>query len=348
MEMYPTPEEAKHLLGFLPSRPDYEDWIKIVSAIGNTFDEATALKILLSRFQDEKKGEHISKLRGRLKQYNYGTLVYIAKQYGYIPQNKPYNAPCTPFNARDMVNYSPKIEPYQSVKMLSKPFYRFINEVIEERAGIMEYDGGLSRSEAENKVLELYPEAEKERLYCAAINLRVINKNLDPVTMKPKKDYYDFTFGLENQYMTVSEIIEAIGKGFSYCCGHFKAEQDGTIARKSENWLYSDIIGIDIDSGLTIEQALKIPEMKHAFLLHTSASHTPAKNRFRILIDIAKPIIDTEQYKKLMAYFIKVFGADQNCKDTGRAFFGNNNATFINITTGETIQYRNGKVYDNR
>jgi hypothetical protein len=47
-----TKVQAIELLSYLPARPDYDTWIRIVSAIGNSFDEATAEDILLSHFTD--------------------------------------------------------------------------------------------------------------------------------------------------------------------------------------------------------------------------------------------------------------------------------------------------------
>jgi hypothetical protein len=78
-----TPNEAIEMLSFIPSRPDYENWIKVISAIGNHFSEHEALSILRTRFIDETSNETQRKLRNRLKNISIGTLVYYAKQNGY-------------------------------------------------------------------------------------------------------------------------------------------------------------------------------------------------------------------------------------------------------------------------
>jgi len=101
----PTPEYCRKLLQYIPSRPDYKTWIECIAAVGNTFPESTALDLLRSRFIDERKNEHAHKLRLRLKDVNFGTLVRLAKLYGYngngnavyyaapIPQPKPEPEP---------------------------------------------------------------------------------------------------------------------------------------------------------------------------------------------------------------------------------------------------------------
>ncbi|MBK9246748.1 MAG: hypothetical protein IPM69_01195 [Ignavibacteria bacterium] len=97
----PTPEYCRKLLQYIPLRPDYKTWIASIAAVGNTFPEHVALDLLLSRFTDEQKNEHIYKLRQRLKNVSFGSLVRLAKLNGYhsngnavyyaapLPQPKP-------------------------------------------------------------------------------------------------------------------------------------------------------------------------------------------------------------------------------------------------------------------
>ena len=86
----PTKEQAIELMSYLPERPDYDEWIRIVSAVANTFDINIALEILLSRFKDEKPAEHLYKIKHSLKDVHLGTLIHIATKYGYQAQ-KGYN-----------------------------------------------------------------------------------------------------------------------------------------------------------------------------------------------------------------------------------------------------------------
>ncbi len=81
----PTIAQVRLLLPFLPPRPDYQTWLQVISAVGNIFDEQTALTLLLERFSDEKPNEHLNKLRHRLPNTTFATLVWLAKQYGFKP-----------------------------------------------------------------------------------------------------------------------------------------------------------------------------------------------------------------------------------------------------------------------
>lgn len=81
----PTIAQVRLLLSFLPPRPDYQTWLQVISAVGNSFDEITALTLLLERFSDEKPDEHLHKLRHRLPNTTLGTLIWMAKQNGFKP-----------------------------------------------------------------------------------------------------------------------------------------------------------------------------------------------------------------------------------------------------------------------
>jgi hypothetical protein len=82
-----TADTAIEMLKYLPSRPDYDDWLKIISAVGNYFGESEALYILRTRFNDETADETARKLRNRLRNVNIGTLIHLAKKYGYTFKN---------------------------------------------------------------------------------------------------------------------------------------------------------------------------------------------------------------------------------------------------------------------
>lgn len=324
-----TPDEVKKILSFVNPRPDYETWIKIISAVGNSFPESTALGILLSRFTDEKPNEHLLKLRNRLANISLATLVYYAKQNGYTPEKTINDLPS---------NYKPiklKQNPPPQIKFIDTKIsfhYRF-NYEIEERLAIMEHQAGLSRLEAERIVLTDTPETPKERAFRIAINNQVKNKTTD---------YIKLNTNFENQILTISEIAEQIGNGFSFIGAELKTDDKGKVKRNNDNWVCSELITLDIDTGLTIDEAFKIPQTKHALMIYTSPSHTPEKHRFRILFDLPYLETDQERYREIIKQFIKQYKADEQCKDLARIFFGNTNCNIYLIRTGEKLKYRNG------
>lgn len=87
------------ILKYIPfTRPDgsyeleYLDWVRIVSAIGNNFDEEESIKILNNWAGAEHEREHREKLKKRMERVSIGSLIYIAKEYGYVPSSNIYKA----------------------------------------------------------------------------------------------------------------------------------------------------------------------------------------------------------------------------------------------------------------
>lgn len=313
------------MLSFISKRPDYDTWIKIISAVGNTFDHNTALEILLSRFIDEKPNEHEIKLKNCLHNVSLATLVYYAKRNGYKPAISGYHF---------AHNYK---QPQQSKTInfvdADKSFYYRFADDIEERLAIMQYEGNISRSDAEKIILTETPETPRERAYRIAVNNKVMNK---------ETDYKKLNENFENFILTTSEIAHQIGHGFSIICGMLKADDTGKVKRNNESWLCSELIALDIDTGLTIDVAFNMPHTQHALLIYTSPSHTPEQHRFRIIFDLPYIEHNQQRYREILGNFIDIYNADKQCKDSARIYFGNSNATVYILRNGEIQHYQNG------
>lgn len=327
-------EQAKELLSYMPARPDYETWIKVISAIGNEFDDLTALQILHSRFQDELPDEHRKKLRNKLEDVSYGSLVYLAKQNGYKGNYQTQRQHTRPKTSKPMQSYRQQVKELVTFSNEPNLIYRFPDYEIEERAAILEYDGNMNRQSAERQVMKEYPNAEKERLYRVSINNSVINKNCNPIDMQPYDNYEVLTSSFNNDLCTANQLIENIRKGYAICFCHLA----GNKRRVSKNFQYAEMFAVDIDDGLTIEQAMNIPETEKALLIYTTPSHTEKHNRFRIIFELPRLIDNAEHYKMIVQHFINIYQGDQAAKDPARAFYGNNKATVYNIQTGEVLQ----------
>ncbi len=338
----PTPDFAKYLLSYLSSRPDYETWINVISAIGNTFDQQTALNILLSHFHDEKPDEHLIKLKYPLSDINFGTLIYLAKKNGFKPETTHKNRFYGVLSSHTISTHHQKKKEFVTFDTNPELCYRFKDYEHQERAGIMEFDGGLTRFEAEKYILEKFPDAEKEREYRVGINENVLNKNLNPNSRLPYSDFSVLTKGFENRYLTIHELALSIGQGNPFICCHLISDNVGNTHRSTKNFLGSDIFGIDIDSGFSIEQAFSINETRKALLLYTTVNHSDKQNRFRIVFPFPRLIKKSEHYSKIVNYFINIYNADKQCKDPVRAFYGHDNTTIHIIQIGEILSYRNG------
>jgi hypothetical protein len=344
----PTPTEAKEMLTYISTRPDYDLWIKIISAIGNTFDHNTALDILLSHFKDEKPNEHATKLKNCLKNVSLATLIYYAKQNGYKTtfsinqdESKTYARPIQDKSKvyastnQDKSSHNSYLNHTKIIAFTDadKSFYYRFTDNIEERLAIMQYDGNISRIDAERIILTESPEIPRERAYRVAVN----NKVKDKV-----KDFKILNANFENQILTASEIANHIGQGFSIICGEMKTNDSGKIQRKNKNWVCSELIALDIDTGFTIDDVFNLPQTKYALLIYTTPSHTTEHHRFRILFDLPYVEYNQERYTEILRYFIQTFKADRQCSNISRNFFGNSNAKIYILRTSQISQYKNG------
>ncbi len=335
-----TLKTAYEAIQYIPTRPDYETWLKVIAAVGNEFDEVTALQILLSRFKDETPDQHRRKLATRLSNVNFGTLVFEARKNGYTGVYRGNNGNWQPAPQR------PPIKPEIQINFDPAGIrYRFTNEVFEEYAAILEYDSGLTRHEAESQVIaenKLKQGIDYERLYYVSINKNVLNKNCNPKTGQPYKDYSNLTNGFKSELMSKSELIASIAKGYPFICGHVTGQ------RCKANWHGSDLLSIDVDRSLKMEDALNMPEIKAAAFLYTSYRHTPDSHRFRIVMPLPGFIHYWQEYEALATRYIDIFRADKNCKDAARAFYGNWNTTIYDLMDGCIYEYKKGEKVDER
>jgi hypothetical protein len=75
------------MLACIPTRPDYDEWLRISSAAWNTWGE-DATPYLEAWSPPERGGEYQAKFKGRLRDVNVGTLIHLAKAGGYQPPRR--------------------------------------------------------------------------------------------------------------------------------------------------------------------------------------------------------------------------------------------------------------------
>ncbi|QTN34141.1 PriCT-2 domain-containing protein [Akkermansiaceae bacterium] len=79
-----TPETIKGMLTCIPTRPDYDTWLKVSSAVWSaTGDEAAGTALLKEWSPEEEPGEYSEKFKTRLTEITAGTLVHLARKHGY-------------------------------------------------------------------------------------------------------------------------------------------------------------------------------------------------------------------------------------------------------------------------
>ena len=78
-----TVDDIREMLGFIPPRPDYDDWLRIASAVWSVLDEVPGSQVLAEWSPEEKPGEYSRKWKKRLKDVRIGTLVWYAQANGF-------------------------------------------------------------------------------------------------------------------------------------------------------------------------------------------------------------------------------------------------------------------------
>lgn len=76
-------DEIAEALAFIPPHPEYEQWLRISSAVWDALPFEEGSRILNQWSPEEKEGEYALKWKARLKQIRVGTLFHIAETFGY-------------------------------------------------------------------------------------------------------------------------------------------------------------------------------------------------------------------------------------------------------------------------
>ncbi len=90
--------------------------------------------------------------------------------------------------------------------------------------------------------------------------------------------------------------------------------------RHNDNFVSTDFMSLDIDSGLRIEEAEKrVQSLRLACLCLPSTSHTQEAHRFRLVFPLAKTIFLQEDFDATWDFLQKQFPeTDNQCSDTAR------------------------------
>lgn len=107
------------------------------------------------------------------------------------------------------------------------------------------------------------------------------------------------TIGAENTEFELKQTafsdLPEIAKTYNYSHIQFK---DGI--RKKENFVRAEILIADIDHGLTIDNAhARLIEKRINHVIVTTKSHTKEAHRFRIFLQIDRPILISEEYESV-------------------------------------------------
>ena len=109
-------------------------------------------------------------------------------------------------------------------------------------------------------------------------NERLINKN-------SRKDTDAFANGWVHVTGTVIILLDVIKSGMAYSVWF----RDGV--RKTENFVGSNLVSIDVDGANQIDNAIAHEfSQKHLTALYTTCSHTEQEHRFRLMFRLERVI----------------------------------------------------------
>jgi|GEM_PF-6407412 len=150
------------------------------------------------------------------------------------------------------------------------------------------------------------------RRYVLGVNLRVVNK-CSHTELSGRGAFRKTRFALH-------QLAEHIGDGHPW----MPAILDGDGRRKQVNSNYAELLGLDIDAGMTIAQAMAHPSIvAHCGLGIETSSSTPEHNKFRLVFPLAIPIDGWRNIRLANRFLAHLVGsADPACKDASRFFFG--------------------------
>jgi len=147
-----------------------------------------------------------------------------------------------------------------------------------------------------------------------SINKKVVNKNENHANLGYVDGYYE---------ISVKDFInKVIRKGYAWMPPRLKDN-----AVKKINFIRSEIIGIDIDDGWTLQDAFNDKfTQENALLIYTSHSHSAKKHKFRILFKLLEPVTDLHKFENTVKQLIVYYKADKQCSNANRWFYGNTQA----------------------
>lgn len=157
-----------------------------------------------------------------------------------------------------------------------------------------------------------------------AINSNYTDKNVD--------NWLDFNNTFDNVEVEPALFVELVAiRGHPWTAPHFKRSINGGAYRNRENFIQSELIGIDFDAHHYNDIAALPFFRQYGWFIHTTPSHTQEQPRCRAIFRLQEPIKDPIKYTKTVLAVHKAIGAeaDSKCSDPARLFFGSREATVI-------------------
>ncbi len=136
-----------------------------------------------------------------------------------------------------------------------------------------------------------------------------------------------FNAGFDNTHVTPEQFADKIYNGHSFTTWHKDHR------RITANYLLGQHIALDFDSGDNNSDMWNLINntliKKYAGFLYTTMSHTEEAPRCRVVFLLDQPIMQAKNYGMAATALLWLFsGADRNCKDAVRFFYGSKHCEF--------------------
>ena len=160
------------------------------------------------------------------------------------------------------------------------------------------------------------------------------------------KEYIDkkyFSIGFENAELTMKEIAEVIDLG----CAISYQYIDGK--RKTENFICTDFLAVDIDHGIKIQDMEKNSIFKkYCSMIYVTPSHTPDEHRYRLFFKLPRTITKVAEVKLASYSLTKRLSGDLVATDGARIFYGSRGSNPKIYNRGITIEFLEELIQDGK
>lgn len=146
------------------------------------------------------------------------------------------------------------------------------------------------------------------------LKLSINTKLIDKIEPAESRFYAD---AFEPCELTCEELEDCIRLGFAF------SYQFDRNYRRSENFLASDILVVDIDGGLKIDEALGLPIIADfGSLLYTTQSHSIDHQRFRLVFALPRTLTDPNELQFAARALAQRLGGDHRQTHAAALFLG--------------------------
>ncbi|MEK7950456.1 BT4734/BF3469 family protein [Luteolibacter soli] len=113
---YPKPSEdqVRDMLSFIPPRPEYTMWLKIIASVCDAVGEEAGLRLLKEWSPEEREGEYEEKIRHRLERVAAATLFFYAREHGWTGGCQPADVRFFPQRGEYFIRAAHCWRPYRS------------------------------------------------------------------------------------------------------------------------------------------------------------------------------------------------------------------------------------------